>query len=96
MVDNSRHPKYYPRITPSRPAVDFFLQGRSETDTAFPIFNTGISRPIYDLNGNIARQLPLENWPNAGDYHPEAYLMERRMQAGMCSTCRKGNLGMLL
>jgi len=96
MVDNTRHPKYYPRITPSRPAVDFFLQGRSETDTAYPIFNTGMSRPIYDLNGNVARQLPLDVWPNAGDYHPEAYLMERRMAANKCSTCRRGNLGMLL
>lgn len=96
MVDNTRHLKYYPMITPSRPPVDFFLQGRSEADTAYPIFNTGVSKPIYDLNGNVARQLPLENWPNANDFHPEAYLMENRMRAGMCSTCRKGNLGMIL
>jgi len=89
MVDNTRHPKYYPYITPGRPPVDYFIPGRSEEDVASPIFNTGITRPIYDLNGNIARQLPLDQWPLAGTYHPEAFLMEARRKEGVYSTaCR--------
>lgn len=89
MVDNTSHPKYYPRITPGRPAVDLYLSGRYEDDTAYPIFNTGITKPIYDLNGNISRQLPLEYWPPSNDYHREAYLMERRYQEGQCVTCKR-------
>lgn len=86
MVDNTRHPKYYPYITPGRPPVDYFITGRSEEDVAYPIFNTGISRPIYDLNGNIARQLPLDQWPQADTYHYEAFLMEARRRDGIYMT----------
>jgi hypothetical protein len=89
MVDNTRHPKYYPYVTPGRPPVDYFINGRSEADVAYPIFNTGISRPIYDLNGNIARQLPLDQWPQSNTYHYEAFLMEARKKDNIYMTaCR--------
>jgi hypothetical protein len=94
-MNNKMHPKHYPRITSSRPPVDLFIPGRSENDEDFPIFNTGLSKPIYDLNGNISRQLPLDEWPLEGDFHPEVYLMQRRRNQVVCSTCRQGNLGTL-
>ena len=32
MVDNTRHPKHYPRITSGRPPVDLYITGQSEND----------------------------------------------------------------
>jgi hypothetical protein len=94
-MENRTHPKHYPTVTPTRPPVDLYLSGRSENDTAFTILNTGLSRPIYDLNGNVSRQLPLENWPLENDLHPEVYLMRRRAEQAKCKTCPTGNLGHL-
>lgn len=88
-MDNKSHPKHYPTITPGRPIVDYYLQGRSENDVQYPIFNTGITKPIYDLNGNISRQLPLEDWPPVNDYHYEVYLMNRREALGLSPTYRR-------
>ena len=87
---NYLHPKVYPSYNHpyARPPVDLYLQGRYEDDTAFAIVNDGITKPIYDLNGNISRQLPLEDWPPENDYHKEVYLMQRRIAEGRCVTCK--------
>lgn len=69
------HPKPPIHFTPSNPPVDTYLRGRSENEVAYPLLNTGLSRPIYTLRGDINKTLPLEEWPLAGTYHPEVYLM---------------------
>lgn len=93
MVDNTRHPKHYPTITSGRPPVDLYITGQSENDTPYSIFDTGLSQPIYSLSGNISRQLPLESWPQENSYHPEIFLMCRRQNQAICTTCKRGNQG---
>jgi hypothetical protein len=76
-MDNRRHLKHYPYTTSSQSPVNRYLFGREENDVAFPIFNTGLSQPIYDLNGNVKKALPLEMWPPYNDYSKDVYLMNK-------------------
>jgi hypothetical protein len=73
MVERNDHPKYFPTFVPANPPVDSYLQGWNYNTPPgyYPILNTGISQPIYNLNGNIHR-LPLENWP-AMSYDNQAF-----------------------
>jgi hypothetical protein len=79
MVDRNSHPKYFPTFVPANAPVDSYLQGWNYNAPPgyYPILNTGLSQPIYNLNGNIHRSLPLENWPNAMSYDNQGFLMDR-------------------
>jgi hypothetical protein len=79
-MDRYSHPKHYATFIPAKPPVDCYLRGCNENVEHYPILDTGISRPIYDLNGNIHFSLPLEDWPPENDYHREVYLMRQRAQ----------------
>jgi hypothetical protein len=76
-MERNSHPKHIPTFIPAQPPVDLYIKGRSEDDTAYPILNTGITRPIYDLNGSLHYTLPLDQYPLENDFHKEVYLMQR-------------------
>lgn len=79
-MDRHSHPKYYPTFIPAIPPVDTMLCGRQEAWSSYPLLNTGLVNPTYDLNGSISFTLPLSDWPSVNGYSYDAYLSDRYNQ----------------
>lgn len=76
-MERRMHPKYYPTFIPAITPVDTMLGGRQESWSSYPLLNTGLVTPTYDLNGNISFSLPLESYPPINGYSYDAHLMDR-------------------
>lgn len=79
-MDRSRHVKHYATLTPAEPYVDQYVRGtpRFSAHDPYPLLNTGISQPIYDLRGHVNYSLPLEMYPPANDYHRQIVQLQRQ------------------
>lgn len=77
-MDRKSHPKHHPTLTPSRPYVDQYMAGtpRFSGHIPYPQLNTGITRPVYHINGDINFSLPLEEYPPRHGYHREIIQMK--------------------
>jgi len=72
-MDRKSHKKHDLILTPAQPYVDNYLQGipRFQGYDPYPPLNTGLTRPIYDIHGNIQFSLPLEHYPPVRKLHRE-------------------------
>lgn len=73
MVDRNLHPRHIPNCFSNVEPVDQYLWNHRDQNTH--LCNNGISRPIYDYNGNISFSLPLEHYPQRYSVHPEVVWM---------------------
>ena len=80
MADRDYHRKYYPSCPTNVALVDQYMW--SVKDSNQYGCTNGVSAPIYEIDGTIAHQLPLELYPPVNDIHPEvkAQLLQQRLQ----------------
>jgi len=74
-MDRASHKKYIPMCPRNIGVVDQYMW--QEKDTNKYHCHNGVSRPIYNINGEINRALPLEHWPKVDQVHPEIALTRR-------------------
>lgn len=78
-MDRKSHPKHHPTLIPPRPYVDNYMEGtpRFQGYDPYHALNTGVTQPIYDIQGNIAYSLPLDMWPPTNGVHRQIVQLQR-------------------